>query len=253
MVLADEYRRQLRWRDWQTVLDALPPLRDRSVLDLGCGVGDVAALLVARGARVEGLDANDELLDAARGLDLAGASFRHADLRRLPPPAPGAPLFDGIWCSFVAAYFVDLGRALTAWALHLRPGGWIAVTEIDDLFGHEPVAAHTRELLDGYAHDALAAGRYDFRMGRKLRGHLERCGFEITRELTLRDDELAFDGPAASEVLDAWSSRLEHMTLLHSFCGPAFPALHDDLLACLARPDHRSIAAVRCCIATRRR
>jgi 2-polyprenyl-3-methyl-5-hydroxy-6-metoxy-1,4-benzoquinol methylase len=59
MSLADEYRRQFAWRDWATALGALPPTSGHLVLDLGCAQGDLAAELVARGARVIGLDLNE--------------------------------------------------------------------------------------------------------------------------------------------------------------------------------------------------
>jgi SAM-dependent methyltransferase len=230
------------------VFEALPPLQGKTVLDLGCGVGDLAAEMVGRGARVIGVDLNEELLAAARGRGLAGAEFRKADLRE---PLDLEVGIDGLWGGFVAAYFPDLPAALSRWAAHLRPGGWVALTEIDDFFGHKPLAERTRELFDGYAREALAAGRYDFHMGRKLRGHLERAGFTVTKELTLADRELSFDGPADPEVVEAWRVRLEGMTLLRDFCGPDFEALRDDLLGCLARADHRSRATVRFCLATK--
>jgi trans-aconitate methyltransferase len=46
---------------------------------LGCGVGDVAALLSIRGARVVGIDMNEEVLAAARDRDIPGAEFHSAD------------------------------------------------------------------------------------------------------------------------------------------------------------------------------
>jgi 2-polyprenyl-3-methyl-5-hydroxy-6-metoxy-1,4-benzoquinol methylase len=64
--LASEYKRQFVWRDWPTVFDALPSLHGQLVLDLGCAVGDLAGELVARGARVIGVDLNEELLQEAR-------------------------------------------------------------------------------------------------------------------------------------------------------------------------------------------
>jgi len=47
MNLAEEYRRQFEWRSWPDLVAALPPLDGATVLDLGCGVGDQAALLEA--------------------------------------------------------------------------------------------------------------------------------------------------------------------------------------------------------------
>ena len=245
MSLVAEYRRQLAWRSWSTVLDALPPLCGRAVLDLGCGVGDVAAELVARGARVTGVDLQEELLAEARARGLRVATFLRADLRTLPelPPA------DGMWGGFVAAYFPDLPAALAGWTHSLRPGGWIALTEIDDLFGHEPLAPRTRELLMAWEQQAFAASGYDFRMGSKLGAHLQRAGFTITNELVLPDLEFSTDGPLRADVLEGWSARLDRMRGLQQHCGPEFPALRTDLLACLSRADHHTVSRVCCCIA----
>jgi SAM-dependent methyltransferase len=248
MNLPDYYRRQLAWRAWPRVFAALPSVRGQTVLDLGCGVGDLAAEMVGRGARVIGVDVSEELLAAARGRGLAGAELRKADLRE---PLELEVAVDGLWGGFVAAYFPDLPAALSRWARHLRPGGWVALTEIDDFFGHEPLAERTKAQLDGYAREALAAARYDFHMGRKLRRFLESAGFTVTTELNLADRELSFAGPAAREVVDAWRFRLDGMKLLRDFCGPEFEALRDDFLGCLTRADHRSLARVICCIATR--
>lgn len=242
-----EYHRQRAWRAWPTVLDALPPLAGRTVLDLGCGMGDLACELVQLGARVVGFDANEELLEHARGRGLRGAEFRYADLRTTEDLGVTA---DGLWASFLPAFFPDLTAALTRWKRNLCPGGFAALIEIDDLFGHGPVLPKTRELLDAYADDALRAGRYDFRMGRKLEGFLTAAGLTVTQAFTVPDRELSFDGPAEDEVLDAWRLRFARMKLLQEFCGPAFAALEEDFLACLAREDHHCSARVHCCLAT---
>jgi SAM-dependent methyltransferase len=250
MSLAEYCRRQLAWRSWPTVLDALPALHGRTVLDLGCAVGDQAAELVARGARVIGFDIHDELLAAAQARQLPGAEFHRADLRALPDTDPPA---DGIWCSFAAAYFPsDLPNVLRSWAFHLRSGGWIALTEVDDMFAHEPLSPSTRELLDRYGDVALAAGRYDFRMGSKLPGHLSSAGFEVARVLELDDLELSFDGPALPEVIDGWATRFDWMTPLREHCGSEYAAVRDEFLGCLASPEHRTLGKVICCIAVKR-
>jgi SAM-dependent methyltransferase len=248
MSLVDEYRRQFAWREWPAIFAALPPLEGRTVLDLGCGPGDQAAELAARGARVVGIDVNEEFLHAARTRGIPGAEFRAGDLRE--PLAVGRPA-NGIWSSFAAAYFPDLTSTIGRWASALEPTGWIALVEVDDFFGHEPLSPRAREIFEGYAREGLAAGRYDFRMGRKLASSLERAGFRPAREFTVGDRELAFEGPAPEEILEAWARRLDRMKLLHEFSGDAYPSLREEFLACLARDDHRSTAKVYCCVAER--
>jgi len=245
--LSSEYRAQFAWRNWSRILDRLPQLSGQVVLDLGCGVGDIATELVGRGAHVIGLDNNEEFLHEARSMQLAGAEFRMHDL--------GKPLgctdVDGIWCSFVTASFAQLQPVLQSWAESLKTGGWIALTEIDNLLGHEPVSEHTRKMLDAFAEEAFAAGLYDFHMGHKLESHLECAGFSISHAFTVEDQELSFQGPAEPDVIQAWRARFERMPLLRKFCGIEFPRVQSEFLDCLASADHVSVATVHCCIATR--
>jgi ubiquinone/menaquinone biosynthesis C-methylase UbiE len=247
MSLASEYKRQFGWRAWSTIFDVLPSLQGQIVLDLGCGVGDLAAEFVARGARVIGVDVSEELLREARSRQLSNAEFRASDLRALPDLGIAA---DGLWCSFAAAYFPDLSTVLVAWARHVKAGGWIALTEVDDLFGHEPLDVKTKALFRAYAERALAAGWYDFHMGRKRPAHLERSGFTVSRTVTLADQELSFTGAARPDVLDAWRARFNRLKRLRDFCGPDIDHVREEFLGCLKRVDHTSVAKVYCCIAT---
>lgn len=246
--LADEYKRQFRWRDWPTAISALPPLAGMTVLDLGCGPGDLAATLVARGARVIGVDTNEDLVREAQIRGLPMAEFHVGDLGdKLNPDVQ----VDGIWCSFTAAFFPDLSKVLSRWVEYLKPDGWLAVTEVDDLFGHEPLAAATRTLLNAYAQDALAAGRYDFHMGRKLESQLMQAGLSVLKTFALVDQELSFDGRAQPEVLEAWRNRFARMDRLRGFCGERMRDVEEDFLKCLDSDDHRSLAKVYFCIASK--
>ncbi len=246
MGLADEYRLQAPWRDWTGAFGALPAVRGQRVLDLGCALGDQAAELVRRGARVLGIDGNEDLLRVARTRGLTNAEFLCQDVRDL---RLGDDRFDGLWSSFTAAYLVDLPHALHSWKRWLARGAWIALVEVDDLFAHEPVRDETRRILHAYAEDAVTAGRYDFRMGRRLRPSLEACGFTILAERSLSDAELAFSGGAAPDVLEAWRTRWERMPFLRAFAGIHFEPVRDDFLACLQREDHQALSRVQMCVA----
>src|SRR5205085_8329155 len=83
MSLISDYKRQFLWRDWPAVFDALPSLNGQSVLDLGCGVGDLAAEFVTRGTQVIGVDVNEEFVREARSRGLSRAKFELGDLRAL--------------------------------------------------------------------------------------------------------------------------------------------------------------------------
>jgi SAM-dependent methyltransferase len=242
MSLCDDYRQQFAFRSWSMAFDALPPLAGTTVLDLGCAIGDQAAELSARGATVFGFDAHPELLAAAQARNIPSATFTLCDLRgELPVPCQA----DGLWCSFAAAYFPDdLAERLTAWKRHLRDGAWVAFTEIDDLFAHAPLSPASQALLESYVEDARSAGRYDFRMGRRLAEELRRAGFEVSRVLLLPDAEFSQQGPVLPEVLSSWERRLDRMTLLQGHLGDEFQRFKDEFLACLAHPEHRSLSSV---------
>ena len=111
MSLADDYGRQKSWRPWPEIYAALPPIEGQTVLDLGCNVGDQSAELAARGARVIGIDANEELLGVARSRGIVGVEFRHADLSSV---SDFGVVADGIWASFSPAFFTDLVPTVTA-------------------------------------------------------------------------------------------------------------------------------------------
>lgn len=249
MTLTAEYRQQWQWRSWPLVFDQLPLRPGHTILDLGCGIGDQARELASRGCNVIGLDANQELIDAALREHAPHCEFLVCDLRT--PPSLGRQT-DGIWCSFAAAYFPRLHDLLRRWTPLLKPGGWLAITEIDDFFGHEPLSPRTRSLLQEFEADALAVGRYDFHMGSKLQGWLEQGGLAVSRVLTLPDQEFSFQGAATPDVLEAWRKRFQRMPHLRAICASEFAAVQEDFLSCLSRAGHVSTAKVISCIARKR-
>jgi trans-aconitate methyltransferase len=239
--LVEQYIRQARWRRWDEALDLLPLERGERVLDIGCGVGDVAARLDGRGVDVLGIDSNVELLAAARARH-PHVRFEEADVRDLASTRLG--LFDGLWVSFVTAYFPDLVPVLTRWSDLLRPGGWLAMVEVDDLLGHEPLSATLRADVVRFYDEARSAGRYDFEGGRKLASAARAVGLQVTHEEVLVDDELGFGGAAPADVLEAWSSRLARMGALRAFMGDRFSEFEQAFVAALRSESHRSRARV---------
>src|SRR5919106_3235203 len=177
--LAEEYQRQGRWRRWDQIFELVPFREGERVLDLGCGVGDVAGRLQRVGLQVVGIDANEELLREAR-LRHPSVRFEKLDVTELAPDTFGR--VDGIWASFVAAYFTNLDEALSQWRDCLVPGGWVALVEVDDLLGHTPMPIEMAGQVRAFYDEARTAGRYDFECGRRLGRAMESAGLRVLTE-----------------------------------------------------------------------
>lgn len=246
--LAAQYERQERWRHWDEALARIPLRAGQRILDLGCGVGQIAARFHRLGAQVIGVDGNEELLAAARTC-YPEVRFEKLDLGELTPASFGQ--VDGVWASFVAAYFPNLESAVARWSDCVVPGGWVTLVEMDDLFGHQPLPSSISDRINEFYAWARAAGRHDFQCGHRLAGATERAGLTIIHEGTLPDDELSFQGPAPTDVLEAWRLRVQRMTGLQGFLGAGFPEFERSFLQGLAAPNHRSQSRVFIVVAQR--
>jgi len=104
-----------------------------SVLEIGCGTGSLTAQLLARGARVEALDQNPEMLDRARAR-FADEPTEHLTLRdATAAEIDGLPAdsFDAVAASLVLS---EMSRGERAFVLGqalrvLKPGGRLAVAD----------------------------------------------------------------------------------------------------------------------------
>jgi len=107
------------------LLDAMTPPGSR-ILDAGCGPGRVGAVLHARGHQVVGVDADPDLITAARE-DHRGPRWVVADLAELDLPAAGIPEpFDAAVLAGNVLAFVAPGtepEVLRRIATHLVPDG----------------------------------------------------------------------------------------------------------------------------------
>ena len=141
-------------------IDAAAP---RTVVDLGCGPGNLTRLLAERwpGARVAGLDSSPEMIAAARAAD-ERIAFDVADLREWRPDEPVDVLVSNATLQWVPGH-LDLLPALVE---RVRPGGWLAFqvpgnfdepshTIRRDLAAEEKYAAHTRDVAVPSSHDPV--------------------------------------------------------------------------------------------------
>jgi demethylmenaquinone methyltransferase/2-methoxy-6-polyprenyl-1,4-benzoquinol methylase len=110
------------WRRRTVLSLGLAP--ESVVLDLACGTGDLCVELARHGLTAIGVDRSAGMLDAAR----TAAPLVRGDGLALPFET-GA--LDGIVCGFALRNFAALPPVLAECARVLRPGGRMALLEVD--------------------------------------------------------------------------------------------------------------------------
>jgi demethylmenaquinone methyltransferase/2-methoxy-6-polyprenyl-1,4-benzoquinol methylase len=116
------FRLDVRWRKMAVHRLALP--EGSSVLDLACGTGDLCRELEAAGHLPVGMDLSWGMLASAR----THAPLVHANALRLPVADRSV---DGATCGFALRNLTALEPFLAELARVLRPGGRIALLEVD--------------------------------------------------------------------------------------------------------------------------
>ncbi len=119
--------------EWPAFQRLLPPLRDKRVLDLGCGLGYFAREARARGARaVIGVDLSERMLDTARAqTDDPGITYLRASLEEFEPSAAS---FDLVVSSLALHYIADYPHLVRRVAASLVPGGRFAFSVEHPIF-----------------------------------------------------------------------------------------------------------------------
>ncbi len=104
-------------------LSTFGPLRDKRVLDVGCGVGGALVALCRVGACCVGIDIDRDRLDLARErLELHGCEALTVCGSAFSLPFPDGA-FDVVLCSDMLEHVKDRPRLIAEFARVLRPGG----------------------------------------------------------------------------------------------------------------------------------
>ena len=128
----------LGWGVWQipeAQLQVLGNVRDKDVLELGCGAAQWSIALSQLGARPVGLDISEQQLAHARRLmEEAGVDFPllHASAEEVPLPDAS---FDIIFCDWGATSFCDPYLYMREVERLLRPAGIFAFSGSTTAFG----------------------------------------------------------------------------------------------------------------------
>ncbi len=239
--LIEQYKKQWKWRDWNSFFSLLPELNGKVVYDLGCAHGDHSLQLTEMGAHVIGVDGNEDLLDFAKQRGIPNSTFMLRDLAEIDDLEEKA---DGIWTSFVPAYFTDFDEAIRQWKKLLKEDGWIAITEMSGLFDHEPMSDENKHILRKFYEQSYNKGNYDFESGEKLKSYLEKNGFKILKSAFLKDRELSFHGRAQADIVIAWENRLDRMGGFKQFLGNGFEPFKKDFISSIQSEHHVSTCKV---------
>jgi trans-aconitate 2-methyltransferase len=152
-----------RGRPFVELLARVPAADPTSVVDLGCGPGNLTALLADRwpNASIAGVDSSPEMIESARAAE-PRVAFEVADLRDW---VAEAGLVDVIVSNATLQWVPGHLDLLPALVGRVRPGGWLAFqvpgnfdepshTIRRDLAARAPYAEHLRDVAVPDAHDA---------------------------------------------------------------------------------------------------
>jgi trans-aconitate methyltransferase len=151
------------------VVDLLDPQRGERILDVGCGEGTLTEQIVARGARVVGIDSSPDMIAAARGRGL-DARLMNAEALQFDAE------FDAAFSSAVLHWIRDHDALLAGIAAALVPGGRF----VAEFGGHGNIAA-----IEVAVRAVLARRRLPPRHDRyypsveEYQGRLEAHGFTV--------------------------------------------------------------------------
>lgn len=216
-------------------------------IDVGCGAGaQLPSMLELVGAAgtVTAIDPSVDRLELAR--QVTGAAPNLELLRgALPSTGLEGARFDFVWSQFVLEHLHDPVAAVAELARLSRPGGTVAVSEIDGVGLDawpmpEVVARGVDRLLP-----MLSRTGFDIHMGRKV--------FALFRAAGLRDVRVHLSplyvaaGPADDRLIEDWRQRFEALTPL---AAPAFggraewDAFRHGALEMFASPDTLKFAVL---------
>ena len=194
-----------------SVLDSFGNLQGKSLLDLCCGTGELAAAAAKRGAEVEGIDFATTMV-ARAAAKFPAISFRQGDAEDLPYDSDR---FDCVACSFGLLHIQDPEKAMAEAGRVLRNGGrytftvWCTPDQGSELFG----------LMQGaiQAHGSIDVGLppappfFRFADAEECRKTLTAAGFlaPVTAKIPL-----TWRGKTASDYLDLFYKSAVRMPMV---------------------------------------
>jgi SAM-dependent methyltransferase len=116
-------------------LSLIGDVREKSILDLGCGPGAYARRLAESGVRVTAVDANEKMLAHARRRVGGKAAFHLANMEE-PLDFLAEESFDGVLSALAVTYVRDHKPLFAEVRRVLRPGGWFVFSTEHPFFSY---------------------------------------------------------------------------------------------------------------------
>lgn len=194
-----------QWRVWQRLV--LPRLRGHDVLELGCGLGDLLADMLAAGYHCQAVERSPQMVAAAR--ETLQRRKVGTSSTVIQGSAQGLPFsdasFDTVVSTFPSEYIYE-SDTIAEVSRVLRPGGRLIVIEGANLLPTgflQPLLVFIQMLV--YGPSAVFGPRRE----RNLHEEMTRHRADARREHGLtRVDHDTGTGTTTDEVPDAWFGQL---------------------------------------------
>jgi 2-polyprenyl-6-hydroxyphenyl methylase/3-demethylubiquinone-9 3-methyltransferase len=181
-------------------IDAHAELKDKRVIDIGCGGGLLSEGMAALGAQVTGIDLSEKALSVARlHLYESGhaVDYRLISAEAMAAEAPGS--FDHVTCLEMLEHVPDPASTVAACARLVKPGGQVFLSTLNRNAKAYLVAVLGAE----YLLQLLPRGTHDYSRFLKpaeLAGLCRKAGLEVLEITGLRYNPFTREGVVGADT-----------------------------------------------------
>jgi len=114
----------------KVVLKLIDKVKNKKVLDVGCGTGRISIKLLKKGAKVFGIDVSNKMLQKARDKTKKyrdRCEFKIASLYKIPYKKQD---FDFVICSLVLSHIKNLDKAISEMSRVLKRNGIMIISDL---------------------------------------------------------------------------------------------------------------------------
>ncbi|AFY53714.1 trans-aconitate methyltransferase [Rivularia sp. PCC 7116] len=176
------------WKYGENLLEILNPQPNETVLDLGCGTGQLTAKMAESGAEIIGIDSASEMIEKAQK-NYPQLIFKVADARQIELPQP----VDAVFSNAVLHWIPQADEVISSVNKSLKTGGRF-IAEFGGKGNIESIVKALYAALEKIGVDASKLNPWYFPSIGEYAAKLENHGFEIVysnlfyRPTLLQDD-----------------------------------------------------------------